>query len=195
MISCKFKTNLWTDDSLVKLFSNINMQDCISSRFLNKGFLSSNPNLECPILYTMYPRSSLRVGGPRLYSRHGELRSFCWPLCADWHLCMFSPRYEKNSIEAEILNERINEKTDEWCVLERAMERSVTRRIPVHKWLCCLSKLIFARGFVWVWNLVSDIKGGTGCWGEYLDRREIKWREVGENCIMRSFITCTFRQV
>jgi hypothetical protein len=23
----------------------------------------------------------------------------------------------------------------------------------------------------------------TGCWGEYLDRREMKWREIGENCI------------
>jgi hypothetical protein len=26
-------------------------------------------------------------------------------------------------------------------------------------------------------------------------RRGIKWREVGENCIMRSFITCTLLQV
>jgi hypothetical protein len=30
----------------------------------------------------------------------------------------------------------------------------------------------------------------TGCWGEYLDGREMKWQEIGENCIMRSFITC-----
>jgi hypothetical protein len=29
----------------------------------------------------------------------------------------------------------------------------------------------------------------TGCWGEYLDRREVKWREVGENSTMGSFIT------
>jgi hypothetical protein len=35
----------------------------------------------------------------------------------------------------------------------------------------------------------------TGCWGEYLDRRGMKWHEVGENCIMRSFITCTLLQV
>jgi hypothetical protein len=34
----------------------------------------------------------------------------------------------------------------------------------------------------------------VGCWGEYLVRREMKWREMGENCIMRSFITCTPRQ-
>jgi hypothetical protein len=57
---------------------------------------------------------------------------------------------------------------------------------------------IIACGSVWVWNLVSDIKGGTlteGVWGEYLDRREMKWQEVGENYIMRSFITCTLRQV
>jgi hypothetical protein len=56
-----------------------------------------------------------------------------------------------------------------------------------------------------VWNLVSEIKERnilvdweclrTGCWGEYLDRREMKWQEVGENYIMRSFITCTLLQV
>jgi hypothetical protein len=34
----------------------------------------------------------------------------------------------------------------------------------------------------------------TGCWG-YLDRREMKWQEVSENCIMRNFITCTLLQV
>jgi hypothetical protein len=27
-----------------------------------------------------------------------------------------------------------------------------------------------------------------------LDRREMKWREIGGNCIMRSFITCTPNQ-
>jgi hypothetical protein len=35
----------------------------------------------------------------------------------------------------------------------------------------------------------------TGCWGEYLDQREMKWQEVGDNCIMRSFIICTLLQV
>jgi hypothetical protein len=35
---------------------------------------------------------------------------------------------------------------------------------------------------------------GTGCWGENLDRREMRWQEVGENCIMRSFINCTLLQ-
>jgi hypothetical protein len=30
--------------------------------------------------------------------------------------------------------------------------------------------------------------------GEDCDRREMKWREIGANCIMRSFITCTPRQ-
>jgi hypothetical protein len=35
----------------------------------------------------------------------------------------------------------------------------------------------------------------TECSGEYLDRREKKWREVGENCITRSIMTCTLRQV
>jgi hypothetical protein len=56
-------------------------------------------------------------------------------------------------------------------------------------------------GSEWVWNLVSDIKGNidwrclrTECWGEYLVQREMKWREVGEDCIMRSFITCNLRQ-
>jgi hypothetical protein len=44
-------------------------------------------------------------------------------------------------------------------------------------------------------NLISDIKEGTqtgclrtGCWGGYLDRREMKWWEGGENCITRSFV-------
>jgi hypothetical protein len=31
--------------------------------------------------------------------------------------------------------------------------------------------------------------------GEYLDRREMKRQEGGENCIMRSFIACTLLQV
>jgi hypothetical protein len=35
----------------------------------------------------------------------------------------------------------------------------------------------------------------TGCWEKYLDRREMKWQEDGENCIMRSFVTCTLLQV
>jgi hypothetical protein len=29
--------------------------------------------------------------------------------------------------------------------------------------------------------------------GEYLGRREMKWRKVRENCIMRSFITCNLQ--
>jgi hypothetical protein len=37
-------------------------------------------------------------------------------------------------------------------------------------------------------------KRRTGCWGEYLDRREMKWREIAGNCITRSFITSTPRQ-
>jgi hypothetical protein len=43
----------------------------------------------------------------------------------------------------------------------------------------------FACGSVWVWNLVSDIKGyrlrlRSGCWGEYLSRRRIRcgWRKL-----------------
>jgi hypothetical protein len=34
-----------------------------------------------------------------------------------------------------------------------------------------------------------------GRWREYLDRREMKWQEVGENYIMGGFITSTFLQV
>jgi hypothetical protein len=30
---------------------------------------------------------------------------------------------------------------------------------------------------------------------EYLDLRERKWQEAGEECIMRSFITCTLHQI
>jgi hypothetical protein len=33
-----------------------------------------------------------------------------------------------------------------------------------------------------------------GCWGEYLDQREMKWQEVGENFTL-SVITCTLLQV
>jgi hypothetical protein len=35
----------------------------------------------------------------------------------------------------------------------------------------------------------------TGCWGEYLYRREMKWEEVRGNYIKRSFITCILLQV
>jgi hypothetical protein len=34
-----------------------------------------------------------------------------------------------------------------------------------------------------------------GCWGEYFDQRGMKWRETGEEYIMRSFITCTLHQI
>jgi hypothetical protein len=27
----------------------------------------------------------------------------------------------------------------------------------------------------------------TGCWGEHVDGREMKWQESGENCVVRSF--------
>jgi hypothetical protein len=56
----------------------------------------------------------------------------------------------------------------------------------------------FAHGSVWVWNLVSDIKGGAqteGVWEQgaqddiWTPRDE--WREVGENFITRSFMICT----
>jgi hypothetical protein len=35
----------------------------------------------------------------------------------------------------------------------------------------------------------------TGRWGEYLDLRGRKWREAGEDYIMRNFITCTLHQI
>jgi hypothetical protein len=35
----------------------------------------------------------------------------------------------------------------------------------------------------------------TGCFGEYLDLRGMKWQEGGENCIMRSSIICTLHQI
>jgi hypothetical protein len=35
----------------------------------------------------------------------------------------------------------------------------------------------------------------TGCGGEYLDLRGKKRRETGEDCIMRSFITCTLQKI
>jgi len=35
----------------------------------------------------------------------------------------------------------------------------------------------------------------TGCWGEYLDIRKRKCQEAREDCLMRSFITCTLHQV
>jgi len=53
----------------------------------------------------------------------------------------------------------------------------------------------------WVWNLVSHTKRTTdwclttGWWWEYLDLRGKKWREDGEDCIMRSFITCTIHKI
>jgi hypothetical protein len=50
----------------------------------------------------------------------------------------------------------------------------------------------FACGFVWVRNFVSDIKGRTQTEGVC---EQMKWQEVEENCITRSFITCTLRQV
>jgi hypothetical protein len=39
----------------------------------------------------------------------------------------------------------------------------------------------------------SHITGRRGCCREYLDLRGRKWQEAGEDCIMRSFITCTVK--
>jgi hypothetical protein len=54
-----------------------------------------------------------------------------------------------------------------------------------------IQKYHFASCSVSAWNLVSDVTGGTqaeGVWGKYLDRREMKWWEATENCVIRSFI-------
>jgi hypothetical protein len=55
------------------------------------------------------------------------------------------------------------------------------------------------RGGAMLWSQGTDsIDWGylrNGCWWEYLDQRGIKWQEVGESCIMRSFITCTLLRV
>jgi hypothetical protein len=59
----------------------------------------------------------------------------------------------------------------------------------------------FAFGSTWTetWFLTlreeRKLRVRTGCWGEYFDRRGMRWQEAGENCIMRSFITCTLLQV
>jgi hypothetical protein len=47
-------------------------------------------------------------------------------------------------------------------------------------------------------NLKSNIDWWclrTGCWGEYLNRWEMKWRETGESRVIRTFTTCTILQV
>jgi hypothetical protein len=52
-------------------------------------------------------------------------------------------------------------------------------------------RLHSARFFI---TLFSSSKR-TWFWGGYFDRRERKWGEVGENCILRNSITCTLLQV
>jgi hypothetical protein len=60
--------------------------------------------------------------------------------------------------------------------------------------------------YTYLWPLCASIYKGfhifhiwgclrTECWGEYLDQRGMEWREGRENCITRSFIICTLRQV
>jgi hypothetical protein len=61
----------------------------------------------------------------------------------------------------------------------------------------------FVCGSVWMWNLVSDIRGGTKTervWEQGTEENiwtEERWsdRRMEKNCIMRSFITCTLRQI
>jgi hypothetical protein len=54
----------------------------------------------------------------------------------------------------------------------------------------------FVSGFVCVWTLVSDIKGGeTRYSGEYFSQGQIKWQEDGNLFIRRSFIISTIFQV
>jgi hypothetical protein len=56
--------------------------------------------------------------------------------------------------------------------------------------------------FVWEWNVVCRFGKNTdwgslrtGCWGEYLDPRRMKWQDAGENCIMGRSIVSTFHQI
>jgi hypothetical protein len=47
---------------------------------------------------------------------------------------------------------------------------------------------------IWI-HIECKIQQYAVCyWGEYLDRGGMKWREIGGNCIMRSFTNCTLRQ-
>jgi hypothetical protein len=58
----------------------------------------------------------------------------------------------------------------------------------------------FACGSLRVWNLVSHIKGGTwteGVWEKCAEEGILieESEESRENCITRSFVICTLRQV
>jgi hypothetical protein len=49
-----------------------------------------------------------------------------------------------------------------------------------------------------VWNQGKNTDLGclrTGCLGEYLDLRGMKWQQGGENCIIRSSIFCNLHQI
>jgi hypothetical protein len=35
----------------------------------------------------------------------------------------------------------------------------------------------------------------NGCGGEYVDQRDMKQQEEGDNCIVRSFIICALHQI
>jgi len=45
------------------------------------------------------------------------------------------------------------------------------------------------------WSLTLKEKIDCECCGGHLDFRGRTWRETGEDCIMRSFITCTLHQI
>jgi hypothetical protein len=73
--------------------------------------------------------------------------------------------------------------------LEYCQNRSHNWRDEFSVWYK-FKKKKFTLNLYWNWGCLK-----TGCWGEYLDPRKMKWGEVGGNCIMRSFITCTLLQV
>jgi hypothetical protein len=124
-------------------------------------------------------------------------RYICSLKKCSWHIKMAAWHYKTQNWPYEPSSQPSLVTTFEANCSESAPLSSPISPFPILS-TSVIQNYSFACGFVWVWNLISDIKKGgclrKWCWGEYLNRREMKWQEVGNNSIMRSFITCTLLQ-
>jgi hypothetical protein len=80
----------------------------------------------------------------------------------------------------------------------------ITTTMWIKEWInvmgCCIKDGTFNRlvpqcNRMLKYNIIDWACLRTGCWREYLVRSGMKWQKVGENCIIRNFITCTLCQI
>jgi len=97
---------------------------------------------------------------------------------AFWHLCLFSG--VATCVTFHWLGKKDKSRWEHWNLSACQKPDSSFSTVFPHR---CVAFRSYTATF--------DVTFKKWRWGEYLDLRSRKWREAGEDCIMRSFVTCT----